>query len=265
MRNYMRAIFALSALCLSSGLAEAETKTFENPMIGTNRLDWCVNWGTGCGADAATAWCKSNAYDHSVDIKQAPDIGASSPTKLIATGEVCDQSYCDGFASITCAAVELPASPPPAAAEASEAEASEAEAPTPAPVVAKAAERNVQESNARGGSPELVFQRAKWLREKSCRGLVRATGIQHGEGFQVCQRGKAHDPNWHRRDNKKGSQRLQPRYLREVGFFGACCYRQSRATPRQAFAATCSSLRPATACDIKRVGSGNTDVRFIVP
>ena len=145
MRNCVRAIFALSAFCLSSGLVEAETKTFENPMIGTNRLDWCVNWGTGCGADAATAWCKSNAYDHSVDIKQAPDIGASSPTKLIATGEVCDQSYCDGFASITCVAVELPASPPPAAAEATEAEATEAEAteaeaPAPAPVVAKTAD-----------------------------------------------------------------------------------------------------------------------------
>ncbi len=45
MRNYMRGIVALSALCFSSGLAEAENKTFENPMIGTNRLDWCVGLG----------------------------------------------------------------------------------------------------------------------------------------------------------------------------------------------------------------------------
>ena len=103
MRNCVRGIVALAALWLSFGLAEAENKTFENPMIGTNRLDWCADWGKGCGADAATAWCKSNAYDHSVDVQQAPDIGASAPTKLIATGEVCDQSYCDGFASITCA------------------------------------------------------------------------------------------------------------------------------------------------------------------
>jgi hypothetical protein len=139
MRNYVRTIFALSALCLLSGLAEAETKTFENPMIGTNRLDWCVNWGTGCGTDAATAWCKSNAYDHSADIKQAPDIGASSPTKLIATGEVCDQSYCDGFASITCVAVELPASPPPAT------EPAEAVTPTPAPAPAQVVEKAADE------------------------------------------------------------------------------------------------------------------------
>ena len=141
MRNYMRAVFALSALCLSSGLAEAETKTFDNPMIGTNRLDWCVNWGTGCGADAATAWCKSNQYDHSLDVKQAPDIGASAPTKLIATGEVCDQSYCDGFASITCATAELPAPPPPASPPPATPEAPAADASVPAavPVVAVAA------------------------------------------------------------------------------------------------------------------------------
>jgi hypothetical protein len=135
MRIYMRGIVALSALCFSFGLADAENKTFENPMIGTNRLDWCADWGKGCGAEAATAWCKSNAYDHSVAVQQAPDIGASAPTKLIATGEVCDQSYCDGFTSITCATVELPPAPPPPTPEPVE-----AEAPVPPPQVAKIAD-----------------------------------------------------------------------------------------------------------------------------
>ena len=137
MWNYMRGIVALSALCFSSGLAEAENKTFENPMIGTHRLDWCSDWGKGCGAEAATAWCKSNAYDRSVNVQQAPDIGASAPTKLIATGEVCDQSYCDGFSSITCATAELPAAPPPTTPEAP---AADAAAPADVPVGAKAAD-----------------------------------------------------------------------------------------------------------------------------
>jgi hypothetical protein len=136
MRNYVRGIVALSALCFSFGLAEAENKTFENPMIGTNRLDWCADWGKGCGAEAATAWCKTNAYDHSVGVQQAPDIGASAPTKLIATGEVCDQSYCDGFASITCAPAELPVAATPTTPEAP---AADAAAPTPAPKVAETA------------------------------------------------------------------------------------------------------------------------------
>ena len=35
---------------------------------------------------------------------------------MIATGEVCDQSYCDGFTSITCATADLPAEPPAAPA-----------------------------------------------------------------------------------------------------------------------------------------------------
>ena len=136
MRNYVRGIVALSALCFSFGLAEAENKTFENPMIGTNRLDWCADWGKGCGAEAATAWCKTNTYDHSVNVEQAPDIGASAPTKLIATGEVCDQSYCDGFTSITCTKADLPVAAPPTTPETP---AADVAVPTPAPVVAETA------------------------------------------------------------------------------------------------------------------------------
>ena len=133
MRRFVCAIGAMSAFCFSSLVAEAETKTFDSPKIGDFRLDWCVNWGTGCGEPAATAWCKSNDYDHSVDSKPAVDIGAATPTKLIATGEVCDQAYCDGFASITCATADLPATPPPAPEEPA------ADAPTPLPQVAETA------------------------------------------------------------------------------------------------------------------------------
>jgi len=140
MRRFVCAIGATLALCFSSGLAEAETKTFVDPKIGPNRLDWCVNWGTGCGEAAATAWCKSIEYDHAVDSVQAVDIGAATPTKLIATGEVCDQAYCDGFASITCATAELPASPPPVTPDPATPDPEQAEAPTPLPQVAETAD-----------------------------------------------------------------------------------------------------------------------------
>ncbi len=141
MRIHVRVLFMVLALCLSSGLVGAETKTFDNPMIGTNRLDWCVDWGKGCGADAATAWCKTNQYDHSIDVIQAPDIGASSPTKLIATGEVCDQSYCDGFTSITCITAELP---PVAPAPMPEIPAAEPAVPATAPAVAASASETIK-------------------------------------------------------------------------------------------------------------------------
>ncbi len=135
MRRFACAIGAVMALCLSTGLVKAETKTFNDPKIGPDRLDWCMNWGAGCGEAAATAWCKANEYDRSVDVKQAVDIGATTPTKLIATGEVCDQAYCDGFASITCATAELPATPPTASEGAppapAETETDAAAAPSP--------------------------------------------------------------------------------------------------------------------------------------
>ena len=121
MRRLVWVTMAVVALCFSFRHAEAETKTFDNPAFRGDRLDWCVNWGEGCGGPAATAWCKTEGFDEAVNIKQAPDIGASTPTRLIATGEVCDQSYCDGFTSITCATVAAPVAPPPAPVEETEA------------------------------------------------------------------------------------------------------------------------------------------------
>jgi hypothetical protein len=121
MRRLVCVIAAVVALYFSSRLAEAETKTFDNPTFGGDRLDWCVNWGEGCGGPAATAWCKTVGFDEAIDSKQAPDIGASTPTRLIATREICDQSYCDGFTSITCATVAAPLpAPPPAPIKATE-------------------------------------------------------------------------------------------------------------------------------------------------
>lgn len=150
MRRLVCAIGATLALFLSCGFAQAETKTFESPTLGVNRLDWCMNWGDGCGEPAATAWCKTNEYDHSVDSKQAVDIGTATPTKLIATGEVCDQAYCDGFTSITCATAVIPATPPPAPAEATEAPS------TPEPPLVE------ETSNETFKNPMLAGVRLNW-------------------------------------------------------------------------------------------------------
>ncbi len=76
--------------------------TFNNPMYNGNRLDWCVNWGTGCGQQAADKFCQAQGLTHATDFAEANDIGASHPTRLIGTGAVCDQGFCDGFTHITC-------------------------------------------------------------------------------------------------------------------------------------------------------------------
>lgn len=102
-RSLCAAAFGGLLLLLIAAPASAETKSFNNPMQGPNRLDWCHSWGTGCGAQAATAWCKAQGYSGgATTFAIANDIGASQPTRLISTGAVCDQAYCDGFANITC-------------------------------------------------------------------------------------------------------------------------------------------------------------------
>ena len=113
MRKFIHAAVGVLALCVSTQLVQAANKTFVNPKIGSNRLDWCLNWGSGCGEPAATAWCKSKGYNKSVDSEEDNDIGASSPTRLLSTGAVCDQNYCDGFTFITCATALIPLPPPP--------------------------------------------------------------------------------------------------------------------------------------------------------
>ena len=78
------------------------TQVYAKPKIGGNRLDWCVDWGVGCGEPAATAFCQAEGWVQAIDFAIANDIGASKPTRLIGTGAVCDQGFCDGFAKITC-------------------------------------------------------------------------------------------------------------------------------------------------------------------
>jgi hypothetical protein len=92
-------VLACAALAVP---AFAATQTFNSPMQGSNRLDWCYNWGVGCGQQAADAWCVSKGFTNAQNFNIANDIGGSSPTRLIGTGAVCDQGFCDGFSHITC-------------------------------------------------------------------------------------------------------------------------------------------------------------------
>ncbi len=115
MRKFVYVAIGLLALGVSAQFAQAAPKTFVNPKIGSNRLDFCLNWGNGCGEPAATAWCKAKGFNKSVDSEIDNDIGSASPTRLLATGAVCDQPYCDGFTFITCANALSPPPPPPPA------------------------------------------------------------------------------------------------------------------------------------------------------
>lgn len=78
------------------------TKVFDKPKINGKRLDLCVDWGVDCGQPAADAFCVSKGYSAAIEYVVAENIGNSNATRLIGSGAVCDQSYCDGFKKITC-------------------------------------------------------------------------------------------------------------------------------------------------------------------
>ena len=103
MKSFTRNIIA-AAFCTVAfaGSAIADTQSFVNPKVGGQRLDICLNWGVDCGKPAADAWCVSKGFESSTNHAIASDIGASTPTRLLSTGALCDQGFCDGFSEITC-------------------------------------------------------------------------------------------------------------------------------------------------------------------
>lgn len=104
-------MISLRTSCLSAiafgaiGMATsafAEEGTYTSPKVGSQALDLCLSWGANCGKPAADAWCVTKGYTESTGHVVAHNIGASTPTRLLSTGAVCDQPYCDGFAEVTC-------------------------------------------------------------------------------------------------------------------------------------------------------------------
>lgn len=79
-----------------------ETHKFIKPRWFDYRLDWCLNWGADCGKPAADYYCKDRMWTGAVDFAADPNIGATEPTMLIGSKQVCDQSFCTGFKYITC-------------------------------------------------------------------------------------------------------------------------------------------------------------------
>ena len=75
---------------------------FVKPKIDGYRLDWCKEWAQNCGKGAADAFCKLNGYKEAKSWEIDPDIGSTIPTKIITSGKICNQGFCDGFKYIKC-------------------------------------------------------------------------------------------------------------------------------------------------------------------
>ncbi len=86
----------------SFGSHNVPSATFNQPSINGYRLDWCREWGTDCGQGAANAFCHYKGYTNAGYWRIDPNIGAHSPTQVIDTGQICNQSFCDSFEVIRC-------------------------------------------------------------------------------------------------------------------------------------------------------------------
>lgn len=93
----------LVALVLAAGTARAAEVYIGKPHAGDYRVDICLEWGMQCAGEAAGAWCKSQGFDRAVEWETEADIGAQEPTVVLGNGQVCAESYCDGYFSIVCA------------------------------------------------------------------------------------------------------------------------------------------------------------------
>ena len=106
----MKTITRFAALCMVGSLltigaatsASALTTTYNKPKWSGDRLDLCLHWGQGCGKPAADAFCQKKGFNTSTGYSIDHNIGATTRTRLITTGAVCDQGFCDGFKKITC-------------------------------------------------------------------------------------------------------------------------------------------------------------------
>lgn len=87
---------------------------FVNPQVDGVALDICREWGANCGKPAADAFCQSQGYSHSLSHREQHD---TPPTRVISSGQLCDQSFCDRIIWIQCAGTTPTASALPRIAE----------------------------------------------------------------------------------------------------------------------------------------------------
>lgn len=81
--------------------SRTRSHTYIRPTVQTGqRLDGCLHWGRECGEPAASAWCRTQGFSRATQwtIEQSVP-----PTLILGDGTVCNEPFCGGFASITCA------------------------------------------------------------------------------------------------------------------------------------------------------------------
>ncbi len=104
-------LIGLSGLPAPAAGAEV-SQTFVAPVIKDVRLDWCRNWGVGCGGPAAELFCREKGFDKATRWSIEQNVGARGiPTLVFGDGRLCRAPNCSGFRVIECARVAAAPSP----------------------------------------------------------------------------------------------------------------------------------------------------------
>lgn len=98
-------LFLVAAAVLFPALASADI-VFDSPQLGGYGLDLCREWGTNCGQAAADAFCQSQGHPRAVHFEVSHD---TPPTRIISSGQVCSEPFCDRISRVVCQAGAPPA------------------------------------------------------------------------------------------------------------------------------------------------------------
>ncbi len=98
-------VMSSSAGSAPPGVMQPNDRIFHNPSVNGIRVDWCLQWGKYCGKPAADEFCRRQGFTESRSFKVLND---SPPTLVIGSGQVCRESYCDGFSEVICAGGSSP-------------------------------------------------------------------------------------------------------------------------------------------------------------
>ncbi len=84
------------------GYGGGDTRLYFKPKIGGLRLNYCSENGSGCGQDAADAYCDMKGYQDASDFTQSPPLPPNVKTRFIGSGQKCYGPACYAFQSIEC-------------------------------------------------------------------------------------------------------------------------------------------------------------------
>jgi hypothetical protein len=93
--------FCAAFSSITCGDEFSDGQVFVNPSWEGYRLDVCREWGQNCGRPAADEFCKRNGFAEAYYIFVDRNAGYAH-TRVIGSGEVCDQRFCKGFQKIIC-------------------------------------------------------------------------------------------------------------------------------------------------------------------